>query len=115
MRLFPAHQYKLGRDGKYKIIGDFTIGNLWNQHAVTALNPRRWIQDGPNDPGFATFADSVAFEKAVVTGGMGPFYDALDTFVNPNTADGSNKNILYGKPSAFQGRRSFRFGFRFVF
>ncbi|MBE7515336.1 MAG: TonB-dependent receptor [Chloracidobacterium sp.] len=110
-----SHTYKLGRDGKYKITGDFTIGNLWNQHAVTALNPRRWIQDGPNDPGLGTFADTIAFEKAIATGAMGPFYDALDTFNNPNTADGSNRNILYGRPSAYQGRRSFRFGFRFVF
>jgi Carboxypeptidase regulatory-like domain/TonB-dependent Receptor Plug Domain len=109
-----SHTYKFGTDGRFKFVGDITLNNAFNQHAVTALNPRRWIQDGPNDPN-ANFADSVAFEKAVAAGQKASFYDALDTYVNPNTSNGSNKNILYGLPSSFQGQRNLRFGFRFVF
>jgi hypothetical protein len=115
-----SHTYKFGNDGKFKLIGDITMLNAFNQHVITALNPRRWIQDGPPNQG-GTFAQMVAFEKAVATGQAGAIYDALDCTNNcpagiaPNTANGSNRNILYGLPSAFQGQRNIRFGMRFEF
>jgi len=119
-----SHTYKFGNDGRFRLIGDITVNNAFNQHAVTALNPRRWIQDGPPDPGFADFAATVAFEKAVQAGTNGALYDKLNCTntatcsaagIIPNTADGSNMNLLYKLPSAFQFQRNIRFGFRLVF
>ncbi len=109
-----SHSFKFGRDGKFKLVGDLTVNNIWNQHTVTAINPRRWIQDGP-DVSIGGELDDIAFENSVINGQAGALYDALDTFVNPNVSDGSNRNILYGQPSAYQARRSIRFGFRLVF
>lgn len=109
-----SHSYKFGRDGRFKLTGDITVNNVWNQHAVTSLNPRRWIQDGP-DVTLDFQTDDVAFENAVIKGQMGSLYDGLDSFSNSNVVGGSNKNLLYGLPSSFQARRNIRFGFRFTF
>ncbi len=110
-----SHSYKFGRDSRFKLVGDITINNLWNQHAITAINPRRWLQDGPANPTNGTQSSDVAFENSLIHGGQGALYDALDSFVYPNTADHSNKNLLYKLPSAYQGQRNIRFGFRLVF
>jgi hypothetical protein len=118
-----SHSYKFGHDGRFKLVADITLNNIWNQHTVTALNPRRWVQDGPDNPGYGA-AEDIAFENALIHGQRGSLYDALDCTstaacnaigVYPNTTDGSNKNLLYGLPSAFQAKRNIRFGFRFVF
>jgi hypothetical protein len=119
-----SHSYKFGRDGRFKLVADITVNNIWNQRTVTAVNPRRWIQDGPADPSDGSQSGDVAFENALIRGQLGSMYDALDCTsaaacnalgIFPNTTDGSNRNLLYGLPSAFQGRRSVRFGFRLVF
>lgn len=124
--LSASHTYKFGRDDRFKVVADITMNNAFNQRTVTAINPRRWIQDGPADPNgpAPTFQQRAAFEKAVASGAQAALYNALDcntaaacTAANviPNTSNGSNRNLLYGQPSAFQGRRNIRFGFRLVF
>jgi len=118
-----SHTYKFGNDGRFKIVGDITVVNAWNQHTVTAINPRQWIIDGPSN--FTTGeASDIAFENALISGKEGALYDSLNCTstaacsavgIKTNTADGSNLNVLYKQPSAFQGQRNIRFGFRFVF
>ncbi|MEP6947081.1 MAG: carboxypeptidase regulatory-like domain-containing protein [Acidobacteriota bacterium] len=110
-----SHSYKFGRDGRVKLVADITVNNVWNQHTVTALNPRRWIQDGPDNPTDGTQTGDVAFENSLIHGGQGALYDGLDTLANPNVLNGSNLNLLYKLPSAYQGQRSVRFGFRVEF
>ena len=121
--LSASHTYKFGRDDRFKVVGDITMNNAFNQRTVTAINPRRFIQDGPADPS-TTFAQAAAFERSVAAGGQAALYNALNcrtavtctaAGITPNTADGSNLNILYGLPSAQQAKRNIRFGFRFVF
>jgi hypothetical protein len=118
-----SHTYKFGNDGRFKIVGDITVVNAFNQHIVTAINPRKFIQDGPDNPGLGEAGD-IAFENSLITGHQGALYDGLNctttatcnaNSVTTTDAKGSNLNILYGLPSAYQAQRNIRFGFRFVF
>jgi hypothetical protein len=111
-----SHSYKFGRDNKYKLIGDITAVNAFNENNVIALNPARWIDFiiDPEDiipnydynaPGFA---QATAFQNAVLSGSAASQINAiLDT--------PANRNAIYGQPSAYQAKRYIRFGFRFVF
>jgi hypothetical protein len=110
-----SHSYKFGRDNKFKLVGDITAVNAFNQNTVTAFNPQRWIYNyitGPdvipnydyNAPGFA-FA--TAFQNAVLTGKAATAINALDA--------AQNRNAIYGQPSAYQAKRYVRFGFRLIF
>jgi len=110
-----SHSYKFGRDGRFKIVGDITATNAFNENNVTALNPQRWLVNdiAPesvlpdydyNEPGFAW---ATAFQNAVLRGEAANALADLD--------DASNRNIVYGLPSSYQAKRYLRFGFRFIF
>ena len=110
-----SHSYRFGRDSKYKITGDITATNVFNQNAVTSLNPSRWLVpviEGPdvvagydyNAPGFNW---ATAFQNAVLNGQAAAALTALDA--------PANRNISYGTPSGYQAKRNIRFGFRFIF
>ncbi len=112
-----SHAYKFGNDGRFKVVFDATANNVFNQNAVTAFNPQRWINPvlaadavianyDYNAPGFA-FATQ--FQNAILN--KDPrVVTAL------NTLDAaSNRNAIYGLPSAYQAKRYIRFGFKFMF
>ncbi len=111
-----SHTYKFGRDDKFRIIGDITAVNAFNENEVTALNPQRWLNFIVNPeqiipdynydaPGF-TFA--TRFQNAVLSG-------QAASQINAILDAPANRNIIYGQPSAYQGKRFVRFGFRLVF
>jgi len=111
-----AHTYKFGRDSKYRIIADITAVNAFNENNVIALNPERWINStiaatdiiptyDYNAPGFA-FATQ--FQNAILNG------TAAST-INSLLDAPTNRNAVYGLPSAYQAKRYIRFGARFVF
>lgn len=112
-----SHTYKFGRDNRFKIIGDITASNAFNENNVTALNPQRWLnpiiqpeQVIPTYDRNATgFAFSSQFQNAILN--KDPRVAAALTALDV----ASNRNIIYGQPSSYQGRRNIRFGFRFVF
>jgi hypothetical protein len=110
-----SHTYRFGHEGKFKLVGEITAVNAFNQNTVTALNPTRWFYDyitGPdvipgydyNAPGFNY---ATAFQNAVLSGGAAAAINALDA--------SANRNQIYGQPSAYQPKRYMRFGLRFVF
>ncbi len=110
-----SHGYKFGRDSKFKLVGDINVTNVFNQHTVTALNPERWLNGtiaatdviptyNYNAPGFAQMT---AFQNAILNGQGAAALTALDAT--------ANRNVIYGLPSAFQGKRGVRFGFKLVF
>ncbi len=112
-----SHSYKFGRDNKFKLVGDVTIANAFNENNVIALNPQRWLNFiiNPEDvianydynaPGFA-FATQ--FQNAVLN--KDPRAAAALTFLDRD----ANRNIIYGNPSAYQGTRNIRFGARLIF
>lgn len=111
-----AHSYKFGRDSKYKITADITATNAFNENNVTALNPNRWLDNSlalenllpANFPSQNSFDAMVYMQNAVINGQAAA---AVESFVNID----ANKNILLGRPSAYQAKRNIRFGFRFTF
>ncbi len=110
-----SHTYRFGRDNRFRIIGDITAVNAFNQNTVTALNPERWIYDfilatdviPTYDYNAAGFAQATAFQNAVLAGQAATAINALDAT--------QNRNQIYGQPSAYQAKRYVRFGFRFQF
>ncbi len=62
-----SHSYKFGRDGRFKLVGDLTVMNVFNQNTVTALNPTRWIYNyitGPDViPGYDYNADGFNLQR----------------------------------------------------
>jgi hypothetical protein len=123
-----SHKYRFGADNRYKLIADVNFINVFNQHGVTAFNTTRYISsitglnghdldpcydpDGIRPSGCATnLPVNRLLTQAlnnVLQGRAAPLLAALD-------AVPTNRNVLYGKPAAFQAPRSVRFGFRFVF
>ncbi len=120
-----THSYKFGRDGRFKIVGDITVLNAFNENNVTALNPQKFFHNSITEDQFVQefancytgvgvcgydvqgFQYTTEFMNAVLNGDAAPFVQALDT---PD-----NRNAAFGTPSAFQGKRNVRFGFRFIF
>jgi len=112
-----SHSYNFGRDNKYKIVGDITATNVFNENNVTSLNPNRWL-DNYIDPNSelvpSNFVSQNSFDittyaqNAIINGDAAPIFEAIT-----NTA--VNKNPLFGLPSGYQAKRNIRFGFRFVF
>lgn len=111
-----SHSYKFGRDDKFKIIGDITAVNAFNENNVIALNPQRWLDFiitpeeiipgyDRNVPGFAL---ATQFQNAVLSG-------SAASQINSILEAPSNRNSLYGLPSAYQAKRYVRFGVRLVF
>ncbi|MBK9215067.1 MAG: TonB-dependent receptor [Chloracidobacterium sp.] len=120
---YVSHAYKFGRDGRFKLVGDITFSNLFNQSAVTSIDPRRWlylteVQEGALETaataagfldGSETYEEyTIGMERFIISGQAAGLYEALDGLSN-------NRNALYGKPSSYQAPRGIRFGFRFVF
>ena len=122
-----SHKYRFGADNRYKMIVDVNFSNIFNQHGVTAFNTGRYINttglsghdldpcydpDGIRPAGCAAnLPVNTLLTQAlnnVLNGRAAPQLAALD-------AEPGNRNVLYGKPAAFQAPRSVRFGFRFVF
>jgi hypothetical protein len=110
-----SHTYKFGRDNKYSIVGTITADNAFNEANVTALDPQRWVDNFIDIEQFAPGCNFAAdgfncmstAQNAVINGAGAAAANALD--------ETSTRNINYGNPSAYQGRRNIRFGFRFVF
>ncbi|CAN5618255.1 carboxypeptidase regulatory-like domain-containing protein [soil metagenome] len=112
-----SHTYRFGRDTRFKLVGDITAVNAFNQNIVTALNPSRWTINntitGPDvipayDYDAPGFAFATQFQNAILAGQGQAALAALDTQTG-------NRNAIYGLPSAYQAKRYIRFGFRLVF
>jgi len=112
--------YRFGRDSRFRLLGDITAVNVFNQNIVTAINPNRWVYNntitGPDvvptyNYDAAGFASATAFQNAILSGKAQAALAALDsTTINPG-----NRNAIYGLPSNYQAKRYIRFGFRMIF
>lgn len=109
------HTYRFGRDNNLAVIGFINVDNIFNENNVTALDPRRWLDNYIDITQFAPgcnfnadgFACMSLAQNAVLNGAAASAVQALDTQ--------SNRNIIYGLPSDYQSKRYLRFGFRFEF
>jgi len=107
------HTYKFGQDGKFKLVGELDIINIFDQYAelgqFRTIAPNLGFNEG--DFGFNTgnaSQDLVNFLQAFQTQ---PFSQQITTLIGQN---GGN-DVRYGVSNSFQGPRTVRFGFRFIF
>ena len=122
------HRYKFGRDNRFTLVGEINVLNLFNQSIVTGFNTTRYLRqntlggedldpcynpyyldDGYIPPGCT--AANLTLTQAlnnVLNGKIGSQLQALESL-------NGNKSLIYGKPSAYQGSRNIRFGFRLIF
>lgn len=102
-----SHRYKFGRDGKFTLIGDLNIINLFDEKNVTSVfNTLSAVAVTEAALGFS---DPVVAANALTSGQL---YNTVQTFLNgaPN-----RKDIRYGMANGYQGPRSVRFGVRVQF
>lgn len=112
------HRYKFGRDGRFTLVGEIDVLNLFNQ--ATLVNRNRLIdshayhledpelglisEEEANDPNIDVI--QLAERRFQATGAPG---------LIPLATDPANRYPLYNQASGFQGPRTVRFGFRFLF
>lgn len=112
------HTYKFGSDGKFKLIGEVDVLNIFNERTVTS---RYQFISAANadltDPVFglitptesANLSDEEQYRLSFIRYIQKGALTQLTTFAN------SQKDARYNLPSTFQGGRTINFGFRFVF
>ena len=111
-----SHSYNFGRDNKYKIVGDITATNVFNENNVTSINPNRWLNYYfdvyellPADFESENSFDAMTYiQNQIISGAAAP---VMESIINTP----ANKNPALGLPSSYQAKRNIRFGFRFVF
>lgn len=110
-----THRYRFGRDDRFTIVGDLNITNLLDQDTVTAVYPTMNTTTGrPNDaamfPSNCPGTCSRDYANAYTSGAL------LQPILTRLNADPNNRlDRRYGMPQIYQGPRSIRFGFRFLF
>lgn len=140
-----THRYKFGRDGRFTLVGDFNILNLFDQDAVLTLqntltngqiattNTYGTLNGVPNSllitaafPQFLTVVtnpngshsqtlDTVAMINAYNRGELLGQIDAYLAGQTTPTVVLNRKLSTYGQPNRWQAARSVRFGFRILF
>ncbi|MEW6130400.1 MAG: TonB-dependent receptor [Acidobacteriota bacterium] len=94
-----AHTYGLTEHTKVKF--DFNVLNVFNQAAV--LNIGQQLNRNGNLNAFVSVADFYAHG-----------FDA-ESLVNPANGASPARSAIYGLPTAYQGNRTVRLGFHFIF
>ncbi len=104
-----SHKYRFGADKRFTLAFDVDFLNLFNEQNVISLNetisPLN-ISFGPDDLNLTTDTNRAIqiFQTEATNARILPFLTA-----------GTNSNLLYTQPSAYQNPRSVRFGFRLLF
>jgi hypothetical protein len=121
-----SHKYRFGRDNRFTIAADLNILNAFDEENVTGLYS---LATGPgislNIGSFRNattnaliYPDYVSLINAYTTGALLPRINGLlagDPVGTSTTRVLNRADARYGQPSSFQGPRSVRFGFRFLF
>lgn len=114
------HRYKFGNDSRFTFVAEIDLINLFNQKATTnvfnLLDTNNYALDDPAN-GLVTQAelDNPNFNAYAVAQGRFQKNGApkIAAQVNGNTND--SRDPRFGLANAFQGPRTVRFGFRFIF
>ncbi len=117
-----SHKYKFGRDNRYTIAFDVNATNAFNNNSVTAFTTSKYRVsntivgtdiDPLYDPNTQTL---IPILNKILNGQIGTQLSQLENGGLPSLAGRSNpRNALFGKAAGYQGNRSIRFGFRFIF
>ena len=107
------HTYNFGRDGKFRLIAELDVINLFDESNDLSLfrpiSANKTFSEG--DFGFNSgnaSQDLVNFLQAFQT-------TDFSGQITPLIAAGGGNDPRYGLANTFQGPRSVRFGFRFIF
>lgn len=125
-----THRYKIGKDSRYSVAFDFNVLNAFNQNTVIALTTAKYrvtntIAASDIDPTYNANTQTLTnVLNKILNGQIQAQIDGLASGANRSIqgAAGASTNgrtnplsSLYGQPSSYQGSRTVRFGFRFVF
>ncbi len=120
--LSAAHRYKFGRDDKMTFVFDVNVLNALNNNSVTSFDRTRYrvtntIIGTDIDPNYDSATQTlIPILNRIINGQIGPQLAQLENGGLASLSGRTNpKNPLYGTPNGYQGARSVRFGFRFIF
>lgn len=125
-----VHNYKFGRDNRFRVAFDVNVLNLFNNNTVLRFNTTRYrvsnsITGSDVDPTYvaATMTLTNVLNR-ILNGQIGTQLAGLESGNLPSIqgAAGAStngrtnpKSSLYGQPSTYQNARNVRFGMRFIF
>ncbi|MDQ4123422.1 MAG: carboxypeptidase regulatory-like domain-containing protein [Acidobacteriota bacterium] len=109
-----THRYRFGRDDRFTMAFDLNVLNLLDQDTVTGIYQTMNTTTGrPNDAAMFPSAPSAQrprlYANAYISGAL------LEPIRAHIAASPDRPDIRYGMPQLFQGPRTVRFGFRFLF
>lgn len=105
-----SHKYKFGRDNRYTFAADVNILNLFDEENVTSKYTTLSAVNVPE--GAICPIVNCTNVQAINLLTAGQLYTPVNTYLN---AVATRKDSRYGLANGFQGPRSVRFGFRFIF
>jgi carboxypeptidase family protein/TonB-dependent receptor-like protein len=115
-----THHFKFKE--RYSMAFDFNVLNAFNQNTVTSLVTSKYrvtnaIASSDIDPTYDARTQTLTnVVNKILNGQIGPQIEGLASGANKSLAGRPNPiSSLYGQPSGYQGIRSVRFGFRFIF
>ncbi len=113
------HKYKFGRDNRFTMVAEIDLVNMFNQKAVT---DRYNNSDTTNQFSLTSVANGLvtATEAATLSGGALTAlaerrFQANGAPTIATKANAQSPDTRYNVAENFQGARSVRFGFRFIF
>ena len=117
-----THRYRFGRDNRFALVGDLNILNLWDEANVLTLQnvitngqipltganaiAPQFLTDGGANYDKAALIN--AYNRGELLGAINTYLQGTPTALNRTRSD-------YGLANRFQGPRTVRFGFRFIF
>ncbi len=108
-----SHKYKFGRDNRYTIAADLNILNLFDESNVTSVFATQSAVNVP-ESALCTVANCTIVD-AINQLTSGAYASSVNTYLNGSATVLNRKDNRYGLANGFQGPRSVRFGFRFMF
>ena len=115
------HRIKFGRDGRFTLVGDIDVLNLWNQHTVTNKYNYSSLSTIFLTGGNAVDLGLLTPTEAGTLSEEDQYYLAAKRFQTTDISSrltdvlSGDPDPFYKKDSGFQGGRTIRFGVRFMF
>jgi len=115
-----THKIKFGREDRYAVAFDVNILNVWNQNTPLAFDQNKTSGYWSLSESKVSTVSSVDATNILTTQGVLTQYAAAESGVCADSAKticgvGVARNLSFGQPISWQGPRTVRFGFRFLF
>lgn len=111
-----SHKYKFGRDNRYTLVGDLNILNLFDEDNVLGVYTQKSaVTMSPNTFGYVNPDGSTNYVGAINAWNSGALLTPINTYLAGTPTALNRTDSRYGQANSFQGPRSVRFGFRFLF